>query len=276
VFSNSGDYFAATTSGATAHLYGKKGYTRMAEKRLHHTVARAIIDMIESGNLPPGTRLPGERDLAERFSVSRVVVREAEISLEAVGRLEIKVGSGVYVRESPAPNGLALPSVTPFELTQTRLLFEPECAALAAKMITDQQIAELEATIDIMASSPIDSLEGEQADMDFHLLIAKATSNDANVFFLQTLWRMRTEIDVVKRAYSSICHEDPNHRVDEHSQIMVALRNRDPDAAREAMRAHFSRLLKSLLDVSEQQAIEDAKRASEENRRRYLQDNISA
>ena len=58
----------------------------MSEKRLYHTVARAILDMIESGSYPPGTRLPGERELAERFGVSRVVVREAEISLEAVGR----------------------------------------------------------------------------------------------------------------------------------------------------------------------------------------------
>lgn len=248
----------------------------MTEKRLHHTVARSILDLIESGTFPPGTRLPGERDLAKRFDVSRVVIREAEISLEAVGRLEIKVGSGVYVRETPASNGFALPSITPFELTQTRLLFEPACAALAAKVITDEQIAELEATIDVMASAPVDSAEGERADMEFHLLIAKATGNDANVFFLQTLWRMRTEIDVVKRAYSSICHEDPNHRVDEHSEIMTALRERNPQAAREAMRSHFSRLLESLLDVSEQQAIEDARRRSNENRRRYLQDNISA
>lgn len=248
----------------------------MTEKRLHHTVARSILDLIESGTFPPGTRLPGERDLAKRFDVSRVVIREAEISLEAVGRLEIKVGSGVYVRETPASNGLALPSITPFELTQTRLLFEPECAALAAKMITDEQIAELEQNIRLMESAPADSEEGEQADMDFHILIAKASGNEANVFFLQTLWRMRTEIDVVKRAYSSICHEDPNHRADEHSEILTALRNRDPKAAREAMRAHFSRLLESLLDVSEQQAIEDARRRSSENRRRYLQSNVSA
>ena len=132
----------------------------MSEKRLYHKVARKILEMIESGAYPPGARLPGERELAERFKVSRVVVREAEISLEAIGRLEIKVGSGVYVKEKVETNGLALPNVTPFELTQTRLLFESECAALAAKVITDEQIAELEATVDKMANSPVDSPEG--------------------------------------------------------------------------------------------------------------------
>ena len=247
----------------------------MTEKRLYHTVARGILDMIDSGLYPPGTRLPGERDLAEKFNVSRVVVREAEISLEAIGRLAIKVGSGVYVLDKPASIGLALPNISPFELTQTRLLFEPECAALAAKLITDEEIAELEESLDRMMSAPVDSPDGEQADMDFHLLIAKATGNEANVFFLQTLWRMRTELDPVKRVYSAICHEDSSHRVNEHSEIMEAMRQRDPSAARSAMQKHFSRLLKALLDVSEQQAIEDARRRSHENRQRFLQDNVT-
>ena len=65
----------------------------MAEKRLYHTVANQILELIDSGVFPPGSRLPGERDLAEKFNVSRVSVREAEIALQAQGRLEIKVGS---------------------------------------------------------------------------------------------------------------------------------------------------------------------------------------
>ena len=61
----------------------------MAEKRLYHTVANKILELIDSGVFPPGTRLPGERDLAEKFGVSRVAVREAEIALQAQGRLEL-------------------------------------------------------------------------------------------------------------------------------------------------------------------------------------------
>lgn len=242
----------------------------MTDKRLYHTVARSILDMIESGSYPPGTRLPGERELAEKFGVSRVVVREAEISLEAIGRVQIKVGSGVYVRDASETIGLILPSVTPFELTQTRLFFESECAALAATHITDEEIAKLDATIQRMATAPHDSPEGEEADRDFHLLIAKATGNAANVFFLKTLWRMRTEIDAVRKVYSAVCHEDTSHRVNEHSEVMEALRARNPSAARAAMRGHFSRLLEALLDASEQQAIEEARRSSSANRERYL------
>ena len=69
----------------------------MAEKRLYHTVANKILELIDSGVFPPGSRLPGERDLAKKFGVSRVAVREAEIALQAKGRIEIKVGSGAYV-----------------------------------------------------------------------------------------------------------------------------------------------------------------------------------
>lgn len=242
----------------------------MTNKRLYQTVAQNILDMIESGAYPAGTRLLGERELAEKFGVSRVVIREAEISLEAIGRLEIKVGSGVYVRGPNEAAGLTLPSVTPFELTQTRLMFESECAALAATLITDEQLAELDETVERMSSAPHDSGDGEQADRDFHLLIAKATGNAANVYFLQTLWRMRTEIDAVKRVYSAVCHHDASHRVNEHSQVLEALRARDPKAARNAMRGHFSRLLEALLDASERQAIEAARRSSSADRERFL------
>ena len=58
--------------------------------RLYHSVANKIMDLIDSGAFPAGSRLPGERDLAETFGVSRVAVREAEIALQAQGRLEIR------------------------------------------------------------------------------------------------------------------------------------------------------------------------------------------
>ncbi|MEL6102221.1 MAG: FadR/GntR family transcriptional regulator [Pseudomonadota bacterium] len=242
----------------------------MSEKRLYHTIARAILDMIESGAYPPGTRLPGERELAEKFGVSRVVVREAEISLEAIGRLSIRVGSGVYVQDVAESSGLILPSVTPFELTQTRLLFESECAALAATQITDAQLDGLRETIERMAEAPHDAPDGEDADREFHLQIAQATGNAANVFFLQNLWRMRTEIDSVRKVYAAVCFDDTSHRVNEHSEILDALAAHDPQAAREAMQGHFKRLLEALLDASERQAIEEARQRSSANRERYL------
>lgn len=242
----------------------------MAEQRLYQKVANKILEMITSGSYPPGTRLPGERELADRFDVSRVVIREAEISLEALGHVEIKVGSGVYVREPNSSNFGRLPDVSAFELTQTRLIFESESAALAARVITDEQISDLERTIERMANSDHDSPDGDDADREFHMLIAKATGNAANLHIMESLWRMRTELPEVRKVYSAVCVEDSSHRVDEHAAILDALRDRNAEEARNAMRYHFSRLIEALLVASEQQAIEEARRRSSVNREKYL------
>jgi len=245
----------------------------MSDRRLYQKVAKQILEMIDSGTYPPGTRLPGERELAEQFGVSRVVIREAEISLEALGRVDIRVGSGVYVCSPDAAKGIILPSVSAFELTQTRLLFESECAALAATVITDKQLDELEDAIARMSDGS--KADGDRADYDFHLLIAKATGNSANVFFMENLWRMRTEIDAVKNVYAAVCKDDSSHRVEEHADIVESLRRRNPDASRNAMRLHFSRLFEALLEACEQQDILEARRKSALNRERYLKSTIN-
>ena len=90
----------------------------MSGKRIYQTIANRIIELIDDGVFPVGSRLPGERDLAEKFGVSRVTVREAEIALQAQGRLEIKGGSGVYVKDTESR--LAdISSVSSFELTES-------------------------------------------------------------------------------------------------------------------------------------------------------------
>ena len=242
----------------------------MAEKRLYQKIARQILEMIESGAYPTGTRLPGERELAEMLGVSRVVIREAEISLEAVGHVEIKVGSGVYVKRLEQEDLSRLPKVSAFELTQTRLLFESESAALAATEITEDQIAVLEQTIERMETSAQDSDEADEADRVFHMTIAKASGNTHNYFIMENLWPMRVELPDVREMYAAVCEEDSYSRVDEHAAILDALKERNPDKARKAMRAHFSRLIENLLVASEQLAIEEARRRSHANREKYL------
>ncbi len=96
------------------------------KSRLYKSIVEGIIALIDEGIFPAGSRLPGERELAERFSVSRVTIREAEIALEALGHIAIKTGSGAYVvrGSNQAPDGL--PDVTAFELTAARAVIEAE------------------------------------------------------------------------------------------------------------------------------------------------------
>ncbi|NNE59141.1 MAG: FadR family transcriptional regulator [Hellea sp.] len=242
----------------------------MAEKRLYHKVANQILELIDSGVFPPGSRLPGERDLAEKFGVSRVAVREAEISLQAQGRLEIKVGSGAYVLDGSSGPLNGLPRVGPFELTEARALFEAEAAALAAPIITDEAITELEDYIAIMSGKPSEKMTADEADAAFHNAIARSTNNHAIMFVIDSMWQMRTEAAQLQAVYRKVCDEDPSHREDEHQAILEALKNRDSVAARSAMRAHFTRMIDALLEASEEEAYQEVKRKASESRSRYM------
>ena len=242
----------------------------MGEKRLYYTIANQILELIDSGEFPPGSRLPGERDLAEKFNVSRVAVREAEISLQAQGRLEIKVRSGAYVLDGAEISLRCLPKVGPFELTEARALFEAESAALAAPIITDDVIEELEGYIEIMTGKLKSEMTPNEADEAFHNAIARATNNHAIMFVIDSMWKMRTEAARLQRVYKNVCERDNSHREDEHRAIVDALKARDSGAARSAMRAHFTRMIDALLVASEEEAYLEVKRKASESRSRYM------
>lgn len=243
----------------------------MGEKRLYHSVAEQIKEMIHEGAFPAGSRLPGERDLAEQLNVSRVTIREAQIALEAIGLLDIRVGSGVYVLRGASEAVQAMPDVSAFELTEARSAIESEAAALAAASITDEELDKLDEVVREMESEtdPHAPLASD-ADRQFHLAIARATKNNAIVETIERLWRIRTEKPEIKQAYDSICGVNPEMRLKEHRDIARALRKRDPEKARKAMRTHFKCIIEAMLRATEAQAIEEARRRTVESRERFL------
>ena len=238
----------------------------MTGKRLYQSVAEQIVTMIEDGIFPPNSRLPGERELAGQLSVSRVTVREAEIFLQAQGIIQVRTGSGAYVMEPSEHNG-RLPNVSAFELTEARTLFESEAAALASRDISDDTLSLLEEYLEELGSS---DGKAELADREFHRTIAAASGNAAVRYVVEMLWRIRMESKEVRQVYDAVCHDDAEEREAEHRAILDALRARDPAAARNAMREHFRRLIKSMLDVTEEQALEELRRRANESRERFL------
>ena len=244
----------------------------MKDKRLYHSVAEKITKLIDDGVYPPGSRLPGERELAEQFGVSRVTIREAEIALQALGYLNIKTGSGVYILDPTERGNQGLPNVSAFELTEARSLFESEGAALAARQISDETLEYLGELVKTMASDDPQQEEASQrADKEFHLTIAAASGNAAVQFIIETLWKMRTELPAIREVHAAICHnETATERGAEHAGVLDALRKHDPAAARRTMQEHFRRLLGSMIDVTEEQALEELRKKSTEDRQRYL------
>lgn len=239
-------------------------------QRLYRDVLEKMLELIDSGEYPVGGRLPPERELAERFDVSRPTVREAIIALEVLERVSVKTGSGVYVLEHPDLGGSAYQYISPFELTEARALIEGEAVALAAKMITPEELEQLEQSLhDMSKENETGDLADGDADRAFHHLIAQATRNKMILLISDQLWHVRDHAPQVHKAYRAICEQDGEKRVEEHREIYNALMKRDAEAARKAMHLHFARILNKLIATSEAEKFEEIRRQSEEVRQRY-------
>lgn len=238
--------------------------------RLYQRVAEQLAEVIASGEYPVGSRLPAERKLAERFNVSRPTVREAIIALELAGCVEVKGGSGVYVTSGSSSNLAATElDVGAFEILEARLCFESEAAALAAKSITDEELNELRAALASMVAENEQEQVTEYADELFHLIIAKATHNEAIVSVCKHLWSLRNSSNVSTSILDKVRRAGSRPRIDEHQRILEAIERRDPEAARDAMRDHLHRVVDQLLDSTEAQAIEDARKKVSLERERF-------
>lgn len=240
-----------------------------ANDRLYQDLARTLMEELAAGQYQVGSRLPAERDLAARYNVSRPTVREAIIALEVQGLVEVRVGSGAYVLRLPGTEDAPGFNISAFEITEARLLFEGEAAALAATQATDEDLAEIEDLVRQIARENQDPHGSEQADRSFHLAIAKATRNSAVYDVIEHLWNVRATSPEAALLHEKARRANVKPVVEEHSAIVDALRAKNPAAARAAMRAHLSAVLDGLLFATEERALEEARRATQAKRDRY-------
>lgn len=244
-------------------------------KRLYQDILKKILAQIDSGEFPVGGRLPPERELADRFEVSRPTIREAIIALEALERVSVKTGSGVYVLEHSSLGDHVYQTISPFELTEARALVEGEAVALAANMITQEELGQLEQSLKDMAQeNEAGDLAAGDADREFHHLIAEASRNKMIMLISDQLWHVRNHAPQVFKAYKAICEQDGQKRIDEHREIYDALARRDADAARSAMHEHFARILDKLIVTDEAIKLEKIREQSNEVRKRFSLDHL--
>ncbi len=211
-----------------------------SQQRLYVRVAQRIAELVASGEVKPGEKLPAERRLAEMLQVSRPTIREAMIALEVSGLIDVRTGSGIYVTQQGHPQRITLDDegIGPFELLELRLILEPEASALAAERITDSELAALEDIFEEMrqfAGTP----RIEEVDARFHVAIAEATENAAITQAVQWLWTLRNQSVLSSGFHRRILQEGIYPAVDQHKDILDALKVRSADAARTAMRTHL-------------------------------------
>ena len=211
------------------------------------TAAAASIEQIKqliaSGALCAGERLPAERDLASRLGVSRPTVREAVRALEALGVLESKAGTGTYVSDL-SPELLAGPMrfildanrEAILELCKVRMVLEVAAARWAAPRITSNDLALLEETVEALRVH-VDEIEPlVKADIAFHHVIHRASGNALLVALMSSI----SELDRQTRIVTSQRREAREGTIPQHARILEELRAGDAEGAGLAMYEHLS------------------------------------
>ncbi|MFK4789712.1 FadR/GntR family transcriptional regulator [Microbacterium sp. ZW T5_56] len=206
-------------------------------------VARRLLDLFTSGEISPGTRLPPERQLAATLEVGRSAVREALAALEILGIVDVRPGSGTYLRGEASellPQtlrwGLLIGERNTRQLLELREGLEIYVARLAAQRADDDAVTRLDADIARMQDARDDLAAFARADLDFHHQLAQTADNDTVTDLLHVV---RSLLQV----YADRAVRDPAHAevaIREHEDILTAVRRRDSDAAASAMAAHMA------------------------------------
>jgi DNA-binding FadR family transcriptional regulator len=225
-------------------------------QRLYQQAADQISHMIRSGEYKAGGRLPAERDLARQLGVSRPTVREALIALEIAGFVEVRTGSGAYIK--PRALGASAPAPAPdtgpsaFELIAARRVIEPAVAALAAQTITAGELSGVHQAIALGERRRNGThWEKLEADQLFHTRVAEASHNTILSGIVVDLWKgMFGPIFAVLSERTQLTHQQ-TMTLDDHRTIAGCLERRDGAGAAAAMLLHLVHVEEKLGAIEE-------------------------
>jgi len=232
----------ATSRLAQANLFDKVSVGRISE-----TIVDKIRQLMRTGQLRPGDRLPAERDLCERFGVSRVTVREALRMLESSGLVEIRVGArgGAFVTiptSEHVGDGLAdmlsLSALTAADVTEVRLILEVGIVPLVCARATEEDLEALEEICERSREAVSAGTYTMDLSAEFHARVARSTHNPAVGMLLDSF---RGPILMSLQQAKLTAPEMGVLGSEEHEAFTQAVRRRDPDLATLIMREHLER-----------------------------------
>jgi GntR family transcriptional repressor for pyruvate dehydrogenase complex len=223
------------------------------KRRASQDVVAQIQDLLVSGRIRPGDRLPAERELAETLQVGRSTIREAYRALEALGFIRVQPGAATSVAEPPMVTRLVpVNGTAPHgawnhqrQLFEVRLVLDPPVAALAARRATPEQLEKIRAVLEKQERDLADGGSGLEADTQFHTLLFDAAGNS----FLGDIADQVTALLGEHRAHFAA----PDRGVlslTQHRRIFQAVESRNPKVAERRMRAHLHSIAELVLDPS--------------------------
>lgn len=221
-------------------------YKTVRTSRLYEQIVEQIEESILSGALKAGEQLPSERELAVSFGVSRTAVREAVKALREKGLVEAYSGRGTFITDGTSQAmrqsidrmiRLGQPEGSTY-LAEVRQILEPEFTALAALRVEEQHLASMREAVAIMDRSLRKPDAYIEADLDFHLALAEAAANPLILSLLDSIVGMLREQRL--RIFST--PHGPERGQIHHKKILQAIEQRNPELAREEMRAHLQQV----------------------------------
>jgi GntR family transcriptional regulator, transcriptional repressor for pyruvate dehydrogenase complex len=214
------------------------------DQTLTERARQQFEELIVSGKLRPGDRLPSESEMGKMLGVSRTVVREAVRLLSAKGLVEARTGSGIYVRElnsgmirDPIELLLRCSAIRTDDILEARALIEVHLAGLAAERATSDDIAAMERAIAKLRKTGLSPTAYAEIDVEFHAQLAVAARNPLFGILSQSL--IAVMIDPIRFVFEhrASAREDT---IREHRLILDHVKARDPEGARQAMREALS------------------------------------
>jgi GntR family transcriptional repressor for pyruvate dehydrogenase complex len=221
-------------------------YKVIQTSRLYEQIVQQIEESILKAALKPGDQLPAERELAHQFGVSRTAVREAVKALREKGLVEAHPGRGTFVTDGTSHSIRqtldwilrAGPETGAAHVVEVREILEPAIAALAASRVDDDAIASMREAVAVMDHARRDPEAFIEADLDFHLALAEAAANPLILSLIDSIVAVLRE----QRMRIFKVEGGPERGQYHHKRILDAIEHRDPQAAREAMRAHLQQV----------------------------------
>src|SRR6202050_4952731 len=244
-------YSSQTIASALAGIGPRAGdksvYKLVRTSRLYEQIVQQIEDSILKGALKPGDQLPAERDLAQRFGVSRTAVREAVKALREKGLVEAYSGRGTFITDGTSQavrQSLDLVSKIgqpegSTHLAEMRAILEPEIAALAAVRAQEPELATMREAVAVMDRAGKDPDAYIEADLDFHLALAEGAANPLILSLIDSIVGLLRE----QRLRIFTVSGGPGRGQVYHKRILDAVERHDSEKSREAMRAHLYQVL---------------------------------